>query len=417
MTEPMLQGKSHDIPKQLVWDAWLKVKRNGGAAGVDGVTIDQFQERLKDNLFTLWNRMSSGSYFPGPVRAVEIPKKGGTRVLGIPNVADRVAQTVAVLALEPVVEKIFHEDSHGYRPGRSPLDAVAVCRERCWEKDWVVDLDVKSFFDSVPWDLVLKAVARHADSKWVLLYVERWLKAPIRMSDGSLTERTRGTPQGGPISPLLANLFLHYGFNLWMVREYPGVRFERFADDAVVHCVTERQACEVRDAIGRRFAGIGLSLHPEKTKIVYCKDGRRRRDYPVVSFTFCGYAFRPRKAFNKVEGKVFTRFLPAVSPGKLSEMSRKVASWKVHRRTTLTLDDHAREVNPVLRGWFAYFTVFYPSMVIPLCWRVDRHLMRWARRKYKRLERSGKRAREWLKGVRERAPRLFVHWELRYASW
>ncbi|MGH3701875.1 MAG: group II intron maturase-specific domain-containing protein, partial [Pseudonocardiaceae bacterium] len=212
---------------------------------------------------------------------------------------------------------------------------------------------------------------------------------------------------------MLANLFLHYGFDLWMVREYPGVRFERFADDAVVHCVTERQACEVRDAIGRRFADVGLSLHPDKTKIVYCKDGRRRRDYSVVSFTFCGYAFRPRKAFNKVEGKAFTRFLPAVAPDKLSGMSRKVASWKVHRRTTLTLDDLAREVNPVLRGWFAYFTVFYPSMVIPLCWRVDRHLMRWARRKYKRLERSGKRTREWLKGVRERTPRLFVHWELR----
>ena len=417
MSEPKLLGKSHDVPKRLVWDAWLKVKENGGAAGVDGVTIDQFEARLKDNLYTLWNRMSSGSYFPGPVRAVEIPKKGGTRVLGIPNVVDRVAQTVAVLVLEPELEKVFHEDSHGYRPGRSPVHAVAACRQRCWEKDWIVDLDVKAFFDTVSWDLTLKAVARHTDLKWVLLYVERWLKASMRMPDGTVTVRTQGTPQGGPISPLLANLFLHYGFDRWISREYPGVRFERFADDVVIHCVTERQAREVWDAIGRRFADIGLTLHPEKTKIVYCKDGRRRRDYPAVSFTFCGYAFRPRKSFNKAEGRAFTRFLPAVDPDKLAGMSRKVASWRIHRRTTLTLNDLARGMNPALRGWLNYFTVFYPSMVIPLCWRVDRHLMHWARRKYKRLERGDRRAREWLLGVRERAPRLFAHWALRYATW
>ena len=273
---------------------------------------------------------------------------------------------------------------------------------------------MSKFFDSVRWDLALRAVERHTDQKWVMLYVERWLKAPMRMTDGTLTERTRGTPQGGPISPLLANLFLHYGMDLWMVREYPGCGFERFADDAVIHCVTERQAYEVRDAIGRRFADIGLSLHPEKTKIVYCADSGRRRDYPVISFTFCGYMFRPRKAFNKATGKVFTSFLPAAAPDKLSGMSRKVASWKMHRRTTLTLNDLAREVNPALRGWLTYFTVFYPSMVIPLCKRVDRHLMRWAKWKYKRLERSDKRAREWLQGVRERAPGLFAHWDLRY---
>ena len=200
MSEPKSQVKPHDIPKSLVWGAWLKVKENGGAAGADGVTIEQFGERLKDNLYKLWNRMSSGSYFPGPVRAVEIPKKGGTRVLGIPSVVDRVAQTVAVMALEPDVEKVFHDDSYGYRPGRSPLDAVRTCRERCFKKDWVVDLDVKAFFDSVPWDLMLKAVQRHTDSKWVLLYVERWLKAPMLMSDGILNARTKGTPQGGPVS-------------------------------------------------------------------------------------------------------------------------------------------------------------------------------------------------------------------------
>ena len=288
MSEPRLQGKSHDIPKRLIWAAWLKVKSNGGAAGADGVTIEQFEVRLADNLYRLWNRMTSGSYFPGPVRAVEIPKKGGTRVLGIPNVIDRVAQTAAVLALEPNVEKVFHNDSYGYRPGRSPVDAVRVCRKRCFQKDWVVDMDVKAFFDSVPWELMLKAVARHATQPWVMLYVERWLTAPMLRPDGALTHRTKGTPQGGPISPLIANIFLHYGFDTWMTREFPGVGFERFADDVVVHCVTERQAHQVRQAIGRRFADIGLRLHPDKTRSVYCKDDRRRLDYEQVTFTFCG---------------------------------------------------------------------------------------------------------------------------------
>lgn len=414
MNEPKFQGKSYDIPKRLVWDAWLKVRSNGGAAGADGVTIEQFEEDVKNRLYKLWNRMSSGSYFPGPVRAVEIPKKGGIRVLGIPNVIDRVAQTVAVLVLEPEVEQVFHDDSYGYRPGRSPQQAVGVCRERCFKKDWVVDLDVRAFFDSVPWDLMLKAVARHTDQKWVLMYVERWLKAPMLMSDGTVAARVKGTPQGGPISPLIANVFLHYGFDLWMTREYPSVQFERFADDVVVHCVTERQARQVRAAIGRRLVSIGLELHPDKTRIVYCKDNRRRQEHEQVSFTFCGYMFRPRRAYNAKQGQVFTSFLPAVAPGKLTDMSRKAASWRLHRRSTLALDDLAEEVNPVLGGWLNYFTVFYSSAVIPICRRMDRHLMRWARRKFKRLKRSDKRARLWLEGVRERAPRLFAHWELRY---
>jgi group II intron reverse transcriptase/maturase len=331
-------------------------------------------------------------------------------------VIDRVAQTAAVLALEPDVEKVFHEDSYGYRPGRSPLHAVKGCRERCWKRDWIVDLDVRAFFDSVSWELMLRAVTRHTDWKWVLLYVERWLKAPMLMPDGTLTHRTKGTPQGGPISPLLANLFLHYGLDTWLNREYPGVWFERFADDAVVHCVTERQARQVREAIGRRLADIGLELHPDKTRIVYCQDSRRRGDYPHVSFTFCGYTFRPRKAYNNARKKAFTSFLPAVSPDKLTDMSRKVTSWRLHRRTNLTLNDLAREVNPVLGGWLAYFTVFYPTAVELIGKRMDRHLMRWARRKYRRLERSGKRARAWLRGVRKRSPHLFAHWKLRYTT-
>jgi RNA-directed DNA polymerase len=408
--ESKLMGRSHVIPKQLVWDAWLKVKEKGGAAGADGVTIELFGEDLKGNLYRLWNRMSSGSYFPGPVRAVEIPKQGGTRVLGIPNVVDRVAQKAAAMALEPSVEPVFHEDSYGYRPGRSPLDAVAVCRERCFRKDWVVDLDIRAFFDSVPWDLMLRAVARHSDQKWVVMYVERWLKAPVQKPDGTLVQRVNGTPQGSPISPVLANLFLHYGLDAWMVREFPTVAFERFADDAVIHCVSERQAREVREAVARRLAEVGLELHPDKTRIVYCKDSNRRGTYEQVAFTFCGFTFRPREAYNKRQRVAFTAFLPAVAPGKLTAMSRRVASWRIHRRVNLTLDDLAAEINLVLRGWLAYFTAFYPSAVSPLCDRIDNHLMRWARWKYKRLERSGKRARAWLTGVQSRTPELFVHW-------
>jgi len=404
-------GKSHVIPKQLVWDAWLKVKDKGGAAGADGVSIGQFEEDLSGNLYRLWNRMSSGSYFPGPVRAVEIPKKGGTRVLGIPNVVDRVAQTAAAMALEPNVEPIFHEDSYGYRPGRAPVDAVAVCRERCFRKDWVVDLDIRAFFDSVPWELMLRAVARHTDQKWVVMYVERWLKAPMQKPDGTLVQRVEGTPQGSPISPLLANLFLHYALDAWMVREFPAVPFERFADDAVIHCVSERQAREMREAVARRLVEVGLELHPDKTRIVYCKNSNRCGTYDHVSFTFCGYTFRPRKAYNKSRKVAFTGFLPAVSPEKLTAMSRRVSSWRIHRRVNLTLDDLAPGINQVLRGWLAYFTAFYSTAVSPLCQRIDRHLVRWARKKYRRLERSDKRARGWLEGVRSRAPELFVHWK------
>jgi RNA-directed DNA polymerase len=414
VSQPGVQGKSFDIPKQLIWAAWLKVRQNGGAAGADGVTIEQFERDVKNNLYRLWNRMSSGSYFPGPVRAVEIPKKGGTRILGIPNVIDRVAQTAAVLLMEPGVERVFHPDSYGYRPGRSPAQAVRVCRQRCFQKDWVVDLDVKAFFDSVPWELVCKAVERHATQPWVMLYVRRWLQAPMLMPDGSLAHRTKGTPQGGPISPLIANIFLHYGFDTWMTREFPTLRFERFADDVVVHCATERQAHQVREAIGRRFVDIGLLLHPDKTRIVYCKDDRRRLDYGQVMFTFCGYAFRPRETF--VSGRRRTGFLPAVAPEKLADMSRKIASWRLHRRTTGNLADLAEEVNPALRGWLNYFTTFYPSAVTPIGKRVDRHLMRWARWKYKRLKHSETRARAWLQGIRKRQPGLFAHWALQYTT-
>jgi RNA-directed DNA polymerase len=264
-------GKPFDISQWEVWEAYRQVKANKGAPGVDGCSIEDFEADLKNNLYRVWNRMSSGSYFPPPVKAVEIPKPhgGGTRVLGVPTVADRVAQTVVARRLEARVEPIFHPDSYGYRPGRSALDAVAACRKRCWRKDWVIDLDVQKFFDSVPWDLVVKAVAANTDQPWVVLYVRRWLAAPLQLPDGTLAERDRGTPQGSAVSPVLANLFLHYAFDVWMAREYPDVPFERYADDGVVHCDSQRQAREVLAAIANRMERVGLRLHPDKTKVVY----------------------------------------------------------------------------------------------------------------------------------------------------
>ena len=270
--------KPFEISKWAVQEAWEKVKANKGAPGVDGVSIEGFEADLHNNLYKVWNRMSSGSYFPPPVRAVEIPKPhgGGTRMLGVPTIADRVAQTVVAEELAKRVEVIFHDDSYGYRPGRSALDAVGVCRQRCWKTDWVIDLDIQKFFDSVSWDLMLKAVQANTDLPWVVLYVRRWLQAPVQLPDGTLQQRDRGTPQGSPVSPVLANLFLHYAFDVWMAREFPSIRFERYVDDAVVHCVSERQARQVLAALQDRMAEVGLQLHPDKTRIVYCQDGKRR---------------------------------------------------------------------------------------------------------------------------------------------
>jgi len=304
MGELKSSGKSFEISKWEVHNAWEKVKANKGAAGVDGCSLEEFEADLKNQLYKIWNRMSSGSYFPPPVLAVEIPKPhgDGVRILGVPTVADRVAQTVVAARLEREVEPIFHSDSYGYRPGRSALDAVGTCRGRCWKYDWVIDLDIRKFFDTVSWDLVVKAVAAHTDQPWVLLYVQRWLQAPLQQADGTLTERDRGTPQGSAVSPVLANLFLHYAFDAWMAREFPAVPFERYVDDAVVHCVSEQQARKVLAAIADRMEQVGLRLHPDKTRIVYCQDGQRRGSHEHRSFTFLGYEFRQRAARNKHGG-------------------------------------------------------------------------------------------------------------------
>jgi RNA-directed DNA polymerase len=412
---PKLQDKPFQIAKVVVWQAFQRVKANKGAAGVDEESIAQFEADRDRNLYKIWNRLSSGSYFPPPVKAVEIPKPGGkgVRVLGVPTVADRVAQTVVRIYLEDKVEPIFHPDSYGYRPGKSALDAVGVCRQRCWRADWVIDLDIQKFFDTVPHDLVEKAVAHHIspDQRWILLYVQRWLRAPLAQPDGTLVDRDRGTPQGSAISPLLANLFMHYAFDAWMSREFPGVRFERYCDDAVVHCGSEAQARHVRDAIAARFEQVGLTLHPDKTRIVYCKDADRRDAHEVTSFTFLGYEFRPRLAKSRT-GHHFVSFLPAVSTDAKKAMRAEIRFWRLHRRSYTTLDGLARMVNSIVQGWINYYGRFYRSELLHFLRRFNNYLVRWATRKYKRLRRRPRRAMAWLAEIAQRSPQLFAHWRV-----
>jgi RNA-directed DNA polymerase len=403
--------KSFAIPKGLVWKAFKQVRANKGAPGVDEQSLVMFEADLENNLYKIWNRMSSGTYFPPPVKAVEIPKPaGGTRILGVPTVADRVAQTTAALALEPRTESIFHEDSYGYRPRKSAVDALARCRHRCWDKDWVIDLDVAKFFDSVDHELMVKAVAANitADQRWVLLYVKRWLIAPLQMPDGSLQPRDRGTPQGSAISPVLANLFMHYAFDMWLAREFPTVAFERYADDAVVHCATERQARQVLAALEHRMVDVGLRLHPDKTKIVYCRDHRRRGSHELTSFTFLGYTFGPRVVQGR-DGRRWVSFTPAVSPQAMKKMGEAVRGWRLHLRTRASLNDLAVLINPIVAGWMNYYGRFYRSRMYPILQRINTYLRRWAARKYKRL-RPYRRFQAWWTGILDRDPGLFTHW-------
>jgi group II intron reverse transcriptase/maturase len=338
------------------------------------------------------------------------PHGGGTRVLGVPCVADRIAQTVAAARLEKAVEPVFHPDSYGYRPGKSQLDAVAACRKRCWEYNWVIDLDIRKFFDSVRWDLLVKAVEAHTghETRWVVLYVKRWLAAPLQQPDGTLQERYRGTPQGSAISPVLANLFMHYAFDIWLAREFPLVKFERYCDDAVIHCRSEHQARRVRDALAARLAQVGLELHPDKTRIVYCKDADRRGSYEHTSFTFLGYTFRPRGT-RRADGVQFTSFQPAISKDALKKISAEVRSWRLHRWVSSDGSEIARLINPKARGWMAYYGAFNRAALYPLLRRINTYLLRWIMRKYKKHS-TWKKAIKMLAEAAANRPRYFAHW-------
>lgn len=408
----MDKPKPFDISKHVVWEAYKHVKANKGAPGVDDESISAFEEHLKENLYKLWNRMSSGSYFPPPVRVVEIPKKnGGIRILGIPTVADRIAQMVAKMYFEPEVEPHFHSDSYGYRPGKSAIDAVAVTRRRCWRYDWLLEFDIKGLFDNIDHDLLMRAVKAHTDCKWLLLYIERWLKAPFQMEDGRIVERRSGTPQGGVISPVLSNLFLHYVFDRWMERHFPKNPWARYADDAVAHCRTKTEAEGLLERLHKRFKECGLGLHPEKTRIVYCKDDDRRGDYPEIKFDYLGYTFRPRRSKNRY-GKFFINFTPGVSNKAAKAMRNTIRSWRIHLKPDKSVEDISRMFNPVIRGWINYYGRFYKSALYSVLRHMNRTLTHWARRKYKRLSRHRRRAERWLGGIARREPQLFAHWQM-----
>lgn len=408
----MEKAKPFAIPKRAVWDAYKKVKSNQGAAGIDGMSIEEFERDLKNKLYKLWNRMSSGSYLPPAVKAVPIPKKsGGTRLLGVPTVADRVAQMVVKDYLEPLVEPYFLEDSYGYRPSKSAHDALAVTRKRCWRYDWVLEFDIRGLFDNIDHELLMRAVRKHTDCRWVILYIERWLKAPFQTVDGEIESRRKGIPQGGVVSPLLANLFLHYVFDVWMTRNWPQNPWVRYADDALAHCRNREEAVTLLSCLGERFAECELELHPEKTRIVYCQDDDRREQYPETKFDFLGYTFRPRRAKNW-QGKYFVSFLPAVSNEAAKAMRREIHDWRLHLKPGKSIEDLSRMFNPIIRGWINYYGRFYRSRLYAALRYLNWALVLWVRRKYKRFLRHRRRAEQWLGRLARREPQLFAHWQM-----
>jgi RNA-directed DNA polymerase len=413
----MDKTKSYEISKDIVLEAFQRIKENKGAAGVDDESIEAFESDLDNSFYKIWNRMSSGSYFPPAVKAVEIPKKsGGTRILGVPTVFDRVAQMVVKIYFEPQVEPYFHSDSYGYRPSKSAADALAATRKRCWRYDWLLEFDIKGLFDNIDHELLLKAVRMHTNLPWVILYIQRWLIAPFQMPDGTAKERTKGTPQGGVVSPLLANLFLHYAFDLWMASHHRNKPFARYADDAVVHCRSKEEAERLWVELEKRLDELGLELHPIKTRIIYCKDDNRQGAYPETKFDFLGYTFRPRMSKNKY-GKYFVNFTPAVSNMAKKAMKQEIRGWSIHLKSNKTLEDLSHMFNPILRGWVNYYGFFYKSEMSCVFKHINRVLLRWAQRKYKRFAGHKQRASLWLGKIARLYPKLFVHWQMGIFSW
>ncbi len=406
-------AKPFNIPKQLVERAYRLVKANRGAAGVDNESMSAFEKKLKDNLYKIWNRLSSGSYMPPPVKEVPIPKKnGGVRILGVPTVGDRIAQMTVKLAFEPKVEPYFLADSYGYRPGRSAIDAVRITRERCRRWSWVLEFDIKGLFDNILHDLLLKAVCKHTDERWIMLHIERWLIAPMQTPEGTIKDRTQGVPQGGVISPVLANLFLHYAFDAWMKRKYPSIPWCRYADDGLVHCKSEAQAHFMRSMLEKRFGECGLELHPDKTMIVYCKDDRRQGEYPTTQFDFLGYTFRARSVVLPQKKRFFVSFNPAVSNAAMKSMRAKVRGFSIRNWSNLSLRDIGQLLNPIIRGWFQYYGHFRKSELYQVFRYINLTLVAWAMKKYKRFHGSKVRASKFLMEVAKRAPNLMAHWKM-----
>lgn len=406
------ETKSIPITKRMVWNAYRKVKANQGSAGVDKMSLEEFQVNLSGNLYKLWNRLSSGSYFPLPVREVSIPKKdGSSRKLGIPTVTDRIAQQVIKSYLEPRLEEQFNPNSYGYRPMKSAHQAVEAVRENVCNYSWVIDMDISKFFDTVSHKLLMQCLGKHVEEKWVKLYIQRWLETPSENANGEQTAKQgRGTPQGGVVSPLLANLFLHYALDKWLEIQFPSVSFVRYADDCVIHCHSEEEAKHVLSAVRKRLLVCGLSLNEKKTKVVYCRSNRREKKDYRVKFDFLGFSFQPR-SFKTKEGDIRLGYDCAISIESEKRIVEKIRSTKFHRWTTGTIEEIAAMFNPQLRGWINYYGKFKKHRLNKVLRRFHFHLMKWVLGRYKRFKASRKKAYEWIKAERERNPQLFYHWQ------
>lgn len=408
----MKEGHSYEITQRQVQEAYKRVKAKQGAAGIDGVTFEEYERDLKDNLYKLWNRMSSGSYIPKAVKGVEIPKKNGKkRLLGIPTITDRVAQMVVRMSFEPLVEPVFCEDSYGYRPNRSALDAVGVTRERCWKMPWVLEFDIKGLFDNIDHELMMRAVKKHTDCKWHLLYIERFLKADMVMPDGTNVKRRSGTPQGGVISPVLANLYMHYAFDRWMQTQNLDKPWERYADDAVIHCQTKAEAEALLERLKARLGECKLEVHPEKTRIVYCRSEKNKERHEHETFDFLGYTFRCRRVQSK-DGAIFSGFIPAVSNASVKTFREKMRDCR-ERGKTGTPEELAERMNPIIRGWANYFMKYCASEAKNRGLNyVNLLIVCWARRRYRRLKGSRWNSFKWLYAIAKANPNLFYHWQL-----
>lgn len=405
-------AKGIPITRSMVWQAYKKVRKNKGSGGVDGKSLQTYSENLEDNLYRLWNRLTSGSYFPKAVKEVSIPKKDGSqRKLGVPTIDDRIAQQVIKDYLESRFEKEFHANSYGYRPLKSAHQALEQVRQNVWKRDWVIDMDIKGFFDEVSHELLVKALKRHVTEKWVLMYIERWLASPIETESKELVYRQgQGTPQGGVISPLLANLFLHYVFDKWLEQTYPNLMFVRYADDIIVHCSTEQEAEEVLASIKARMAACQLRLHEGKTKIVYCKKYKRRSANKTVKFDFLGFSFQPRPSATK-DGRLFLGYDCAISQSSKNKILEDIKSTKFQRWTNRSIEDIAEFFNTKIQGWINYYGKFRKHRLNSLFRFFERRLIEWARRRYKRLNRSYIKASKWFCRFKKNNVKLFVHWE------
>ena len=406
----MSQTKSYAISKQLVVEAYRRVKANKGGAGIDGESIKAFEKDLRNNLYKLWNRLSSGSYMPPPVMRVEIEKSdGGVRRLGIPTITDRIAQMVVKLQIEPEIDKQFHPDSYGYRPEKSAHQALQQAKQRCNKRAWVLDMDIKGFFDNIDHDLLMKAILRHVKEDWHLLYIQRWLTAPVQYQDGRLETPQKGTPQGGVISPLLANLFLHYVFDVWVEKRWGGIQFERYADDIVCHCSTEREAMALKEVLEERFQSCGLQLHPDKTKIVYCKGGFNKGCHDTVAFDFLGYTFRPRWIKSR-KGTQGLYFVAAISQKSAKAVRREINDWPWGYWCHKELVDIRDFSRSRLSGWLYYYGLFGKSIIRNVLFHFDKRLARWAKKKYKKLKTLMQAAKK-VNQTRKKYPKGFPHWQ------